>query len=68
MDVALTAREIAIVKLIAEGNANKEIAARLHILKEGVKGSVKAILLKLGPNDRAHAPIIGLKRGIIQLL
>ena len=67
MDVALTPREIAVLKLIAAGNANKEIAAQLHISEEGVKGSVKSILLKLGANDRAHAAIIGLKRGMIDL-
>jgi DNA-binding NarL/FixJ family response regulator len=67
MDVALTPREIAVLKLIAAGNANKEIAAQLHISEEGVKGSVKSILLKLGANDRAHAAILGLKRGIIEL-
>jgi DNA-binding NarL/FixJ family response regulator len=67
MDVALTPREIAVLKLIAGGNANKEIAAQLHISEEGVKGSVKSILLKLGAHDRAHAAIIGLKRGIIEL-
>ena len=67
MDTALTPREIAILKLIAQGNANKEIAAQLHISEEGVKGSVKSILLKLGANDRAHAATIGLKRGIIEI-
>jgi DNA-binding NarL/FixJ family response regulator len=67
MDTALTPREIAVLKLIAAGNANKEIAAQLHISEEGVKGSVKSILLKLGANDRTHAVTIGLKRGIIDL-
>jgi two-component system, NarL family, response regulator len=67
MDTALTPREIAVLELIAAGNANKEIAAQLHTSEEGVKGSVKSILLKLGANDRAHAAIIGLKRGIIEL-
>jgi DNA-binding NarL/FixJ family response regulator len=67
MDVALTPREIAVLKLIAGGNANKEIAAQLHVSEEGVKGSVKSILLKLGAHDRAHAAIIGLKRGMIEL-
>jgi DNA-binding NarL/FixJ family response regulator len=66
MDVALTPREIAVLKLIAAGNTNKEIAAQLHISEEGVKGSVKSILLKLGAHDRAHAAVIGLKRGIIE--
>jgi len=67
MDTALTPREIAVLKLIAAGHANKEIAAQLHVSEEGVKGSVKSILLKLDANDRAHAAIIGLKRGIIEL-
>ena len=67
MDTALTPREIAVLKLIAGGNANKEIAAQLHVSEEGIKGSVKSILLKLGANDRAHAATIGLKRGIIEL-
>lgn len=66
MDAALTPREIAVLKLIAAGNANKEIAAQLHVSEEGVKGSVKSILLKLGAHDRAHAAVIGLKRGIIE--
>jgi DNA-binding NarL/FixJ family response regulator len=55
------------LKLIAGGNANKEIAVQLHISEESVKGYVKNILLKLGANDRTHAAIIGLKRGIIDL-
>jgi DNA-binding NarL/FixJ family response regulator len=67
MDTALTPREIAVLKLIAQGNANKEIGVQLHISEEGVKGSVKSILLKLAAHDRAHAAIIGLKRGIIEL-
>jgi DNA-binding NarL/FixJ family response regulator len=66
-DTALSPREIAVLRLIAGGHANKEIAAQLHVSEEGVKGSVKSILVKLGANDRAHAAIIGLKRGIIEL-
>jgi DNA-binding NarL/FixJ family response regulator len=67
MDTGLTPREIAVLELIAAGHANKEIAAQLHVSEEGIKGSVKSILLKLGANDRAHAAIIGLKRGMIEL-
>ena len=67
LDTALTPREITVLKLIAAGHANKEIAAQLHVSEEGIKGSVKSILLKLGANDRAHAAVIGLKRGIIEL-
>jgi len=67
IDDALTAREIDVLRLIAGGNANKEIAAQLSITEETVKSRVKSILMKLGANDRTHAAMIGLKRGIIQL-
>jgi DNA-binding NarL/FixJ family response regulator len=52
--------------MIAEGNANKEIAAQLSVSEETVKGHVRNILSKLGANDRTHAAMIGLKRGIIE--
>lgn len=64
---ALTPREIEVLRLIAEGNANKEIAALLSVAEETVKGHVKNILAKTGANDRTHAVTIGLKRGIIDL-
>ncbi|MGA2608967.1 MAG: response regulator transcription factor [Terriglobia bacterium] len=66
-DEALSAREIVVLRLIAGGNANKEIAAQLSITEETVKGHVKNILAKLSANDRTHAVTIGLKRGIIEL-
>ena len=65
-DDALTPGEIAVLRLIAAGNANKPIAAQLSITEETVKGRVKNILSKLGANDRTHAAMIGLKRGIIE--
>ena len=64
---ALTPKEIEVLRLIAAGNANKEIAAQLSISEETVKSRVKNILDKLGANDRTHAVTIGLKRGIIEL-
>lgn len=64
---ALTPKEIDVLRLIAAGNANKEIAAQLSITEETVKSRVKNILDKLGANDRTHAVTIGLKRGIIEL-
>ena len=64
-DDALTPAEIAVLRLIAEGNANKQIADQLSVTEETVKGRVKSILSKLGANDRTHAAMIGLKRGII---
>jgi DNA-binding NarL/FixJ family response regulator len=66
-DQALTPAETAVLRLIAEGNANKEIANRLAVTEDTVKGRVKSILAKLDANDRTHAAIIGLRRGIIEL-
>jgi DNA-binding NarL/FixJ family response regulator len=63
----LTPKEIDVLRLIAAGNANKEIAAQLSITEETVKSRVKNILLKLGANDRTHAVTIGVKRGVIEL-
>jgi DNA-binding NarL/FixJ family response regulator len=65
-DDALNAGEIDVLRLIAGGNANKEIAAQLSIPEETVKSRVRSILAKLGANDRTHAAMIGLKRGIIE--
>jgi DNA-binding NarL/FixJ family response regulator len=65
-DDALTPAEVRVLRLIAEGNANKEIAAQLSISEETVKGQVRNILSKLGANDRTYAAMIGLKRGIIE--
>ena len=66
-DDALTPAEIIVLRLIAAGNANKQIADQLSITEETVKSRVKCILSKLGANDRTHAAMIGLKRGIIEL-
>jgi DNA-binding NarL/FixJ family response regulator len=65
-DEALTSREIDVLRLIAGGCANKEIGALLSITEETVKSRVKNILLKLGANDRTHAVMIAVKRGIIE--
>ena len=66
-DDALTPAEIDVLRLIAAGNANKEIGDQLGVTEDTVKGRVKNILSKLDANDRTHAAIIGLKRGIIEL-
>jgi DNA-binding NarL/FixJ family response regulator len=66
-DDALTKNEIDVLRLIAEGKANKQIADHLSIAEETVKSRVKNILSKLGADDRTHAAMIGLKRGIIDL-
>ena len=66
-DDLLTPAEIVVLRLIAAGNANKQIADQLSIKEETVKSRVKNILSKLGANDRTQAAMIGLKRGIIEL-
>jgi DNA-binding NarL/FixJ family response regulator len=63
----LTPREVDVLRLIARGNANKEIAAQLSVSEETVKSRVKNILDKLGANDRTHAVTIAVRRGIIEL-
>lgn len=66
-DDELSPRQLDILRLIAAGNANKNIAERLNIGEATVKSHVTSILSKLGANDRTHAVTIGLKRGIIDL-
>jgi DNA-binding NarL/FixJ family response regulator len=63
----LTPREIDVLKLIAAGYANKQIADQLSIGEASAKSHVANILSKLGANDRAHAVTIWLKRGIIEI-
>ncbi len=67
IDEALTPAEVRVLRLIADGNANKQIAEQLSVSEETVKGQVRNILSKLGAKDRTHAAMIGLKRGIIAL-
>jgi DNA-binding NarL/FixJ family response regulator len=66
-DDPLTPAETRVLRLIAEGKANKEIAAALSLKEETVKAQVRSILSKLGAKDRTHAAMVGLKRGIIEL-
>ena len=66
-DDPLSPAEIDVLRLIASGHGNKQIADKLGITEDTVKGRVRNILSKLGANDRTHATTIGLKRGIIQL-
>jgi DNA-binding NarL/FixJ family response regulator len=67
MDDPLTPIEVAILRLIADGNANKQIADQLSITEDTVKSRIKSILSKLKANDRTQAATIGLRRGIIEL-
>jgi DNA-binding NarL/FixJ family response regulator len=63
----LTSREIQVLRLVAAGNANKEIANRLMVAEDTVKSHVAKILAKLHANDRTHAVTMAVKRGIIEL-
>jgi DNA-binding NarL/FixJ family response regulator len=62
---ALLPSETRVLRLIADGLSNKQIAARLSMTEEAVKGQVKNILSKLDARDRTHAAVIGLRNGII---
>ena len=66
-DDALTPCEIEVLRLIATGNANRQIADLLSVTEDTVKGRVRNIMSKLNANDRTHAATIALKRGIIEL-
>ena len=63
----LSAREREILELIASGRSNKEIAEQLHLAENTVKNHVKAILEKLGVQDRTQAVSIAIQRGILHL-
>jgi DNA-binding NarL/FixJ family response regulator len=67
VDAALSPTEVRVLRLIAEGRSNREIAAHLLTTEDSIKSHVKNILSKLGANDRTHAVVIALKRGIIEL-
>lgn len=64
---ALTARETAVLRLVALGNSNRRVAAELGIAEETVKAHMSGLLAKLGANDRTHAVTIAIRRGIIEL-
>jgi len=63
----LTAREIQVLQLVAEGMRNKELAASLGISEQTAQGHVKNILSKLKVNDRTGAVTVALRRGIIRV-
>lgn len=61
----LTQRELNVVKLVARGNANREIGHALNVSEETVKARIKSILAKLGARDRAHAVTLARNRGFL---
>ncbi|HXR77887.1 MAG TPA: response regulator transcription factor [Bryobacteraceae bacterium] len=66
-EVALTAREVDVLKLVARGFGNKEIGDELGTASGTVKAQIQSVLSKLGAKDRTHAVTIALQRGIIHL-
>jgi len=66
-DEALTEREVEVLRQVAGGNRNRDIADKLFITEETVKVHIKHIMEKLGATDRTQAVAIGVRRGIIQL-
>jgi DNA-binding NarL/FixJ family response regulator len=66
-DESLTDREVDVLKQVANGNRNRDIAEQLFISEETVKVHIKHIMEKLGASDRTQAVAIAVRRGIIQL-
>jgi DNA-binding NarL/FixJ family response regulator len=66
-DESLTPREVGVLRHVAGGNRNRDIAERLFISEETVKVHIKHIMEKLGASDRTQAVAIAVRRGIIQL-
>jgi DNA-binding NarL/FixJ family response regulator len=66
-DEPLTPAEVRVLQLIAEGDANKEIAAKLSLSEGTIKGQIRNIMSKLGAKDRTHAAMIALRRGIMDI-
>lgn len=65
-DDELTARELEVLRLIRDGCRNKQIADRLAIAETTVNFHIKNLVGKLGANDRTHAVIIALRRGLLE--
>ena len=66
-DDTLTEREVEVLRYVAAGNRNRDIAEKLFIAEETVKAHIKHIMTKLGASDRTGAMTIAARRGIIDL-
>lgn len=67
LDERLTDREVAILKLVAEGHPNKQVAWRLQVSTDTVKAHLKNIFAKLDVSDRTQAVIVAARRGYIEI-
>jgi DNA-binding NarL/FixJ family response regulator len=65
VDGTLSMREVEVLRLIASGNSNLAAAQALSITEETVKSHMKSIIAKLDANDRTHAVMIAVRRGIL---
>lgn len=66
-DDVITARELDVLRMVAQGKANKTIASDLNIAEHTVKNHMKSILSKLGADDRTGAVVIAARRGYIEI-
>jgi len=66
-DDSITARELDVLRGVANGNSNKIIASDLNISEHTVKNHLKSILSKLNASDRTHAVMIAIKRGFLDM-
>ncbi|HEY6645087.1 MAG TPA: response regulator transcription factor [Povalibacter sp.] len=66
-DDVLSPREVQVLRELARGNANREIAETLKVTESTVKAHMKSIIAKLGAKDRTHAVMLALKRGILEV-
>ncbi len=67
MSEEITSRETDVLRMLAEGLVNKEIAARLGISEHTVKFHISSILDKLGASTRTEAVTLGIRRGLIPI-
>lgn len=67
IDEALSQRETHVLRLVAAGRANKQIAWELSLSEDTIKAHLKSIFAKLDVSDRTHAVTVAARRGIIEL-
>jgi DNA-binding NarL/FixJ family response regulator len=66
LDEPLTARELTVLRLVAEGHGNKEIGRQLNLSTDTIKAHLKTIFAKLGVDDRTQAVVVAARRGFIE--
>jgi DNA-binding NarL/FixJ family response regulator len=66
LDERLSERELAILRLVAEGQSNKQIAWQLGVSTDTIKANLKQLFAKMGVDDRTHAVTVAARRGFIE--